>query len=53
MIDDPDKLVEISEWESAEARQAWLENSMALGVLNRLIGMLATPFKAITVRQIK
>lgn len=53
VIDDSDKLVEITEWENAEARQAWLENSMALGVLNRLIGLLATPFKAVTVRKIK
>ena len=53
VIDDPNKVVEITEWETAEARQAWLENSMALGILNRLIGLLATPFKAVTVRQIK
>jgi len=53
MIDDPEKLVEIVEWESREARQAWLEHSTELGLLNRLVGILRQQFKAITVRELE
>lgn len=53
VIDNPDSLIEIAEWESPEARQAWIEKSMATGSLNRLVGTLGSPFKAITVREIK
>ncbi len=53
MIDDPEKLVEIVEWESREARQAWLEHSTELGLLNRLVGTLRQQFKAITVRELE
>lgn len=53
MIDDPEKLVEIVEWESREARQAWLEQSTELGLLNRLVSTLRQQYKAITVRELK
>ena len=53
IIDNPDSLIEIAEWESPEARQHWLEQSMKTGALNRLTLTLGTPFKAITVREIK
>jgi len=53
VIDNPDSLIEIAEWESPEARQAWLEQSMESGVLDRLIGTLGIPFKAVTVREMK
>jgi quinol monooxygenase YgiN len=53
VIDDPDKIIEITEWESPEARQAWLEQSMSSGVFQRLIHTLKQPFKAVTVRQIE
>lgn len=52
VIDNPDSLIEIAEWESPEARQTWLEQSMATGSLNSLMGTLGIPFKAITVRQL-
>ncbi len=52
VIDDPDKIIEITEWTSAEARQAWLEKSMSSGIFQRLIQTLKQPFKAVTVRQI-
>jgi len=52
VIDDHDKVVEIAEWESPETRQTWLEKSMESGVLNRLMGTLGVPFKAITVREL-
>jgi len=51
VIDNPDSLIEIAEWESPQARQAWLEDSMESGVLSRLMGTLGVPFKSITVRQ--
>lgn len=53
VIDNPDSLIEIAEWDSAEARQAWIEKSMVTGSLNRLMGTLGVPFKAITVREMK
>ena len=52
VIDNPDSLIEIAEWDSAEARQKWLEQSMVTGSLNSLMGLLGVPFKAITVREI-
>ncbi len=53
VIDNPHTLIEITEWESPEARQAWLEHSMSSGVFQRLIETLKQPFKAVTVRQIE
>ena len=53
VIDNPDRLIEITEWESAEARQAWLEDSMSSGLLTQLISTLGSPFKAMTVREIE
>ncbi len=52
IIDNPDSLIEIAEWESPAMRQRWLEQSMKTGALNRLTLMLGTPFKAITIREI-
>jgi quinol monooxygenase YgiN len=53
IIDNPDSLIEIAEWESPEARQTWLEQSMHTGALNRLTFTLGTPFKAITIKKIE
>jgi len=53
VIDNPDSLIEIAEWESPEARQTWLEQSMVTGSLNNLMGKLGVPFKAITVREME
>ena len=53
VIDNEDSLIEIAEWESAESRQTWLQQSMVTGALNNLMGLLGVPFKAITVREIK
>ena len=53
VIDNPDSLIEIAEWESPEARQTWLEQSMVTGSLSNLMGTLGVPFKAITVRKIE
>jgi heme-degrading monooxygenase HmoA len=53
VIDNPDNVIEIAEWETPEARQAWLEQSIESGVMKRLIETLGVPFKAITVRQVE
>ena len=52
IIDNPDSLIEIAEWESPEARQKWLEQNMKTGALNRMTLMLSAPYKAITIREI-
>jgi heme-degrading monooxygenase HmoA len=51
VLDDPDRLVEIAEWESPEARQAWLDRSMESGDLGPLMEILGAPFKATHIRQ--
>lgn len=53
VIDNPDSVIEIAEWQTPEARQAWLEQSMVSGVMNRLIETLGIPFKAVTVRELE
>lgn len=53
VIDEPEKIIEIVEWETREARQTWLEKSTELGLLNRLTGMLRQQFKAVTVREME
>ena len=53
VIDNPDSLIEIAEWESPEARQIWLEQSMVTGSLSNLMGTLGVPFKAITIRKVE
>jgi quinol monooxygenase YgiN len=52
VLDDPDRLIEIAEWESAEARQAHLEESAATGAYGPLLELLAAPFKATVVKQL-
>lgn len=52
MIDEPDKLIEIVEWETREARQVWLEKSTETGLLSRVVGTLRKSFTAVTVRRL-
>jgi quinol monooxygenase YgiN len=52
VLEDPDRVVEIAEWESAEARQTWLDRIMESGGLGPLMEILRAPFKATNVRQI-
>lgn len=53
MMDDPDKLIEIVEWETREARQSWLEQNTATGVLSRVVGTLRRSYDAVTVRRLE
>ncbi len=52
VLDNPDALVEIADWESAEARVAHMEESAATGAYAPLIEMLAAPFRATVIREL-
>ena len=52
VLDDPDRLIEIAEWESAEARAAHMQDSATTGAYAPLLEMLAAPFRATVVRQL-
>lgn len=52
VLENPDLLVEIADWESAEARVAHMEESAATGAYAPLIEMLAAPFRATVLRQL-
>ena len=53
VLDDPDTLVEIAEWESAEARVAHMEDAAATGTYVPLVELLAAPFRATVVRELR
>jgi quinol monooxygenase YgiN len=46
VLDQPDMLVEIAEWESAEARAAHMQEAAASGVYAPLFELLAAPARA-------
>jgi quinol monooxygenase YgiN len=52
VLDDPDLLVEIADWESAEARVAHMEESAATGAYAPLLEVLAAPFRATVIREL-
>jgi quinol monooxygenase YgiN len=52
VLDNPDMLIEIAEWESAEARVAHMQESAATGAYASLLEMLAAPFRATVIRQL-
>lgn len=52
VLDDPDALVEIADWESAEARMEHLEQAAATGAYAPLTELLAAPFRATVIRQL-
>lgn len=52
VLDNPDMLVEIADWESAEARVAHMQEAAATGVYAPLLEMLAAPFRATIIRQL-
>lgn len=45
VLDDPDTLVEIADWDSMEARMEHLEEAMATGVFAPLTELMAAPFR--------
>ena len=52
VLDNPDMLIEIAHWESAEARQSHMEEAAASGAYAPLIELLAAPFRATVIRQL-
>ena len=52
VLDNPDILVEIADWESAEARLAHMQEAMASGVYVPLGELLAAPFRATVISQL-
>ena len=52
VLDNPDMLVEIAEWESAEARTAHMQESAATGAYAPVFDLLAAPFRATVLRQL-
>jgi quinol monooxygenase YgiN len=51
VLDDPDMLVEIAEWESVEARLVHMQDSATTGVYAPLSGMLVSPPRATVIRE--
>lgn len=52
VLDNPDILIEIADWESAEARVAHMQEAMATGVYAPLSELLAAPFRVTVIRQL-
>jgi len=53
VVDNPDALVEIAEWESAEARTAHMEEAAAAGIYAPIAGLLAARFRATVISQLR
>ncbi len=52
VIDNPDILVEIADWASAEVRATAMQQAMADGAYAPLEELLAAPFRATVIRQL-
>lgn len=52
VLDDPDMLVEIADWESAEARMEHMREAAATGAYAPLAELLAAPFRVTVIRQL-
>ena len=52
VLDNPDILVEIADWESAEVRAAAMQEVMSSGAYAPLAELLAVPFRATVIRQL-
>jgi len=52
VLDDPDALVEIADWESAGAREAHMREAAATGAYGPLLDLLAAPFRARVISQL-
>ena len=53
VLDDPDVLVEIADWESVEARAAHMQEAAATGAYAPLLELLASPFRATVMSQLR
>ncbi len=52
VLDDPDVLVEIADWESAKARETHMKEAAATGAYAPLLELLAAPFRATVISQL-
>lgn len=52
VLDNPGMVIEIADWESAEARDAAMKAAFASGAYAPLEAMLAAPFRATVIRQL-
>ena len=52
VLDNPDILVEIADWESAEVRAAAMQQAMSSGAYAPLSELLAAPFRATVISQL-
>ena len=52
VLDAPDMLIEIAEWESVEARAGHMEKASATGAYEPLLELLAAPLTVTVVRQL-
>jgi quinol monooxygenase YgiN len=52
MLDSPDGLVEIAEWDSAEAQATAVQQASAAGVYAPVVELLAAPIKATRIGQL-
>jgi quinol monooxygenase YgiN len=52
VLDDPDTVVEIADWESAEARMKHMEEAAAAGTYAPLAELLSAPFRVTVIRQL-
>lgn len=50
--DDPDRLVEIADWDSAEDRLAHMRAAAAAGIYAPMAELLAAPFRATVIRRL-
>jgi quinol monooxygenase YgiN len=52
VIENPDTLVEVADWASAEVREAAMQDAMSAGAYAPLEDLLAAPFRATVIRQL-
>ncbi|HMO56435.1 MAG TPA: antibiotic biosynthesis monooxygenase [Roseiflexaceae bacterium] len=52
VLDNPDIVVEIADWESAEARAAAMQQAIEAGAYAPLGDLLGAPFRATVIRQL-
>jgi quinol monooxygenase YgiN len=52
VLDNPDVLVEIAEWESVDARRAHMQEAASAGTYAPVLELLAAPFRITLLRQL-
>lgn len=53
VLGNPDKLIEIADWDSAEAREAHMKAAAASGIYAPLKDLLAEPFRVTIIKQME